>query len=355
MNPKRVVMKDIAEQAGVHQTTVSLALRNDPRIALKTRERIQRIAKELGYVPDPVLHSLVAYRKNSQIQRSTETLALIFDVPSEVQFEESEYLPSIREEVIRRASELGYRVEVLIKGQDFNSGRMLDRILTARGVHGILFGAMFEVQWDFEWDPSAFSMVKIGLEPAGLEIDCVMGNYFFSVRKILRTLKAAGYQRPAMAGSLLDEHNTRNAYAAGFLYGQWKHFEPEQHIPYYEFERRPNAEVIEEIYQWLRRVKPDVFMSYWNNLHLPVIRLNREDGIRCRFVCVEGDVQTIRFGGLRNNYRKMARSAVELLISKMRMFDRGIPDSPTLTLVDSKWHELCDWDAMLKSESVVGG
>lgn len=345
-------MKDIAERAEVHQTTVSLALRNDPRIAEKTRLRIQKIAKEMGYVPDPVLNSLVAYRKNSRIRRSTESLALIFDVAEPIQFEESEYLPSIRDAVLERASELGYRVEILIKGRDFSNGTMLHRVLMARGIDGVLFSAMLESHPDLVWKDSPFSMVKIGVEPADLEIDCVMGNYFFSVRKILRMLKAAGYDRPAMAGSILDEHNTRNAYAAGFMYGQWKHFKPENHIPYYEFERKSSAQVSEEIFKWLCQVKPDVFMSYWNNLHRPVIRLNRETGHRCRFVCVEGDRQTIRFGGLRNNYPKMARTAVELLISKMRMHERGVPDSATLTVVDSKWYDLCDWDELMEKEPV---
>lgn len=43
-------------------TTVSLALRNHPRLPEKTRHRIQKLAKEMSYRPDPVLQALVAYR-----------------------------------------------------------------------------------------------------------------------------------------------------------------------------------------------------------------------------------------------------------------------------------------------------
>jgi Transcriptional regulators len=42
-------MKDVARQAGVDVSTVSLAINNDPRIRKETRERILTIASELGY------------------------------------------------------------------------------------------------------------------------------------------------------------------------------------------------------------------------------------------------------------------------------------------------------------------
>ena len=46
-------MKTVAAQAGVTQATVSMSLANNPRIPLATRERVQAIARELGYRPNP--------------------------------------------------------------------------------------------------------------------------------------------------------------------------------------------------------------------------------------------------------------------------------------------------------------
>ena len=46
-----VTAKTIAQRAGVHQTTVSLALRCSPRISSEVGERIRRIAKDMGYYP----------------------------------------------------------------------------------------------------------------------------------------------------------------------------------------------------------------------------------------------------------------------------------------------------------------
>jgi LacI family transcriptional regulator len=39
--------------------TVSLALRNDPRITVETRDRVQALAKRAGYQPDPHVAELM--------------------------------------------------------------------------------------------------------------------------------------------------------------------------------------------------------------------------------------------------------------------------------------------------------
>ena len=77
MNQRRVTLSDVAKKAGVHVTTVSLALRNHPRLPETTRQRIQAMAEAMGYRPDPLLRALVAYRGNNIERRNTPTLAYV--------------------------------------------------------------------------------------------------------------------------------------------------------------------------------------------------------------------------------------------------------------------------------------
>src|SRR5262245_2742752 len=49
MTPK-IQLRDIARAVGVSATSVSLALRDDPRISEPTRLRIHGVAREMGYV-----------------------------------------------------------------------------------------------------------------------------------------------------------------------------------------------------------------------------------------------------------------------------------------------------------------
>jgi LacI family transcriptional regulator len=64
-----VRLRDIAGKTGFSINTVSLALRDSPRISGSVRLRIQSAALELGYVPNQIAKSLVS--------RETRTIGLI--------------------------------------------------------------------------------------------------------------------------------------------------------------------------------------------------------------------------------------------------------------------------------------
>lgn len=68
----RVRIADVAKAAGVSSATVSLVLNgSEARISPETRERVQRIAAEVGYVPNAIARSLRT--------RSTRTIGLVSD------------------------------------------------------------------------------------------------------------------------------------------------------------------------------------------------------------------------------------------------------------------------------------
>ena len=56
----QVSIKTIAERANVSPSTVSRALRNDPRISQETQILVQTLAQGLGYVPSQIARSLLA-------------------------------------------------------------------------------------------------------------------------------------------------------------------------------------------------------------------------------------------------------------------------------------------------------
>jgi LacI family transcriptional regulator len=71
--PPRVRLKDVAERAGVSQTTVSFVLNERPGsgISVETRDRVLRVAREMGYRPNAAARSL-----RTQV---TNTIGLISD------------------------------------------------------------------------------------------------------------------------------------------------------------------------------------------------------------------------------------------------------------------------------------
>ncbi|MCF7932772.1 MAG: LacI family transcriptional regulator [Acholeplasmataceae bacterium] len=71
MAEKRILLKDIAEKSGLTINTVSRALKDKPDISEATRREVQRLAADMGYIPDVIASSL----------RSgyTKTIGIMFD------------------------------------------------------------------------------------------------------------------------------------------------------------------------------------------------------------------------------------------------------------------------------------
>lgn len=68
-NPSSTRLKDIADKTGFSTNTVSLALRDSPRIPVETRQVIRQVAADLNYTPNHVAKSLV--------NRETKTIGLV--------------------------------------------------------------------------------------------------------------------------------------------------------------------------------------------------------------------------------------------------------------------------------------
>lgn len=72
---KRVRLRDVADRAQVSVSTVSYALNDDSTVSLseQTRQRIRRIAKEMGYVPNDVARALQG--------QASHTVGVLLDKP----------------------------------------------------------------------------------------------------------------------------------------------------------------------------------------------------------------------------------------------------------------------------------
>src|SRR5258708_2570768 len=109
--PRPATLQDVAIRVGVHRTTVSLALRDHPRIPLKTRQRIQAAAKKLGYRANPLVAALMRSRRTGKVVKH----AVIAYVTSHStrygwrppECEEPNFFPGAAE----RANDFGYKLE----------------------------------------------------------------------------------------------------------------------------------------------------------------------------------------------------------------------------------------------------
>ncbi|MFW5987891.1 MAG: LacI family DNA-binding transcriptional regulator [bacterium] len=98
----RVSLKDIAEKANVSISTVSRALNGEEIIKKETRNKIQKIAQEMNYVPN--------YRAQSLVNKSTKTVGVL--VPKL----ENEYFIEVTENIRDELAKHGYRIILCATG-----------------------------------------------------------------------------------------------------------------------------------------------------------------------------------------------------------------------------------------------
>lgn len=60
-----ITIKDVAKKVGVTPTTVSMVMKNDPRISQETKEKVLQAVKELNYYPNYIGQSLVKGKTNT--------------------------------------------------------------------------------------------------------------------------------------------------------------------------------------------------------------------------------------------------------------------------------------------------
>lgn len=120
-----ITSKDVAKLAGVSHTTVSRAFRGDSKIRPETYDRIMKISRELGYVPNQIASSLR--------QKKTKTVGLIISHGFNPLFLE------ITHYIETELSKHGYRLLISFDDDDFSQQWNILQSLASAQVDVILF------------------------------------------------------------------------------------------------------------------------------------------------------------------------------------------------------------------------
>lgn len=183
--PKHVArLKDIAVQTGFSVNTVSLALRDSPRITASTRKLIQSAADKLNYTPNQVAQSLV--------QRKTRSIGLILtDLGNPV-------LTAVAQTVELQLSKLGYSTLFATSNNALDvEDRMIQTFLSRR-VDAMLIFPCQHKQLDHirKLRNRNFPVVlMVGDRDAGVDAVCV--DERLGTRKAVLHLMQNGHRRIA--------------------------------------------------------------------------------------------------------------------------------------------------------------
>lgn len=328
-------MQDVARAAGVHQTTVSLALRNDPRLPARTRDRIRAMARQLRYRPDPMLSALNFYRASRDAVKAPPAMAFLLNFADERELTESHPHRMFRDGARRQAAQLGYRLEVFFVGHGADAGAQMQRVLRARGISGVILAAFGDKTIEFHLDWRLFSAVLIESHQLRLSLHTISNHQEAVTREGIRRLRRLGYRRIGLAVGAREEFYLQNAFTAGYYVevAQWPELVS---IPPLLLEGSAD-QISRRAGPWVRRHRLDVVVSNWANFGA----LLRPAGLRAPrdIVVASLDVNPDAgpAAGMRQSHRIVGERAVEQLAGLMRSNVRGLVDTPNTTLIEGHW------------------
>lgn len=323
-------MRDLARQLGVCHSTVSLALRNDPRISEERRKEVRRVAEEMGFRPDPVMSAFNCYRTGKRAVSIRASLVWLNFWKGRKELRAHREFAAYWEGARETAERNGYQLEDL-HWDGSSPMRRLDTILRTRNVSGLLFPPVREQPAGLhELGLARFPFVRFGYSLQGVPGHVVSSDQLGDALLAFERMRAAGYARVGFV--TYGKSFTR--FAAGVAIGQLN-LPASECVPSLVL---PPVDSDGRLAAWLKAHRPDAILS-----DIPTIRsllrglgrvVPRDIGLAVTSV-LDCDADA----GINQNSAEIGSVAVKTLISLIHNQEVGIPRHVREVLVAGSWQD----------------
>jgi LacI family transcriptional regulator len=337
-------IESIAKKAGVAKSTVSLALRNSPKLLEETRLRIQGIAQELGYKPNPLVSAQMARIRSSKSLKSVTTIGFLNTWYDKAQNKRLkwEVMGRFHQGVKVRAEALGFHFEPLEFDTTVYSKKRIEQILESRNVDGLVLSPLklSNAELVLNWAP--YAVVSIGYFATFGNIHRVFYDNFNSTETVLEIAQNRGYKRIGFITNSEGEKRAGRLWSAGFLEFQSRCISIEDQVPLLRLNTQ-EAEFSEvetkQIERWYCDHRPDVIISFLNKtLHcLQSIGLRSPEDVG--YISLLWSKEMGDVAGYRQDLEKVGAVAVDIVVDRLFQNNRGVPDCPSSTLLTQTFHK----------------
>lgn len=331
-------MKDVAVRAGTSVATVSKCLHGVPSIPARTRERVRRIADEMGYRLHPFISALMRNRRKRRPTAAPQpTLAFVTTYPTERGWQKEAFFRAIYAGARLRAEERGYRLSPFWLYRDGMSNARFSEMIWARGIRGLLFNPFphYGIHLDERaWDD--FSVVAHGLSLARPVFHRTTNDHHQSMMVAMAECRRRGYARPALT---LDEPTTTR------LEYRW---EAAYRVccDKLGFRGAPRTLLLptrwrpDEISRWVRREGIDVVIGLFLEEQVKALASrgigeSSDVGLLSLSVAYAGSP----LSGICQNPDTMGAVAADQLINLVERNETGIPAYPITFTIEGQWNE----------------
>jgi DNA-binding LacI/PurR family transcriptional regulator len=333
----RVSLRDVAAAAGVHVSTASLALRDDPRLKQETKEKVAQAARELGYQANPLVSAWLQQVRNPQAARPGAGLAFLLGLSASERVRAEPYYRTFVEGARDEARALGYVVNETVFGRD-DDRHLLKTLARLRycGVRGVL---VFDpalclspaVAAELEKGFAVVVMLRCGGTDKFHRIASDTGA---NVTLALRELRARGCSRVAFPFCVKETGPLRQEAIAAYLLDQ-------QMIPAKDRIPLPSSMIefsSEPFWKFIDKHRPDAVLGV-NLQILEFLKKSRRGRGSSPLYAHLGVDCLPQIPGVVNRGIEMGRAAVFKLASLVNSNRCFVPEIPALTLVPGFWRE----------------
>lgn len=258
--PRRFSQRDIAKELGVSHVTVSMALRNNPRISERVRGEIRAFADRMGYKPDPMLSALSSYRLEKTPQSIHSAIAWL-DFRQTPDGSQCSKEPDLCWDGAYCAAEkAGYRLEKFSIAEDISPKRFHD-ILTTRGVRGILLPPRQNPpkQWEeFPW--ASYFVVRFGRSFSLPNAQLVTVDEVANTMLAFKEIRKRDYRRIGLITEDTRIHDNGHMSEGGFILAQ-RDVDPQDRVPVFRFSSFPADLKAEAIRTWMKQYQVDAILT----------------------------------------------------------------------------------------------
>ena len=329
-----ITLRQVATAARVHVSTVSLALRNDPRLRPATRHTIQVLARRMGYAADPLAQSLSRYRSTRSRSDARPRVAWVTHHPTADGWKKLQTAQQSFVGAHECAEALGYELQPFWIGDKDMTATLAMRQLRAWKTLGLVVAPAAQPKRHLHLLWKEFPAVCIGLSLTRPRLHLTAHHHCRSARIAVEQMIRRGYRRIGLILLARANERVEHGWLGGYLASAQEH-EPLGFPPPLIL-RRWNDGLIR---RWYERHRPDAIVTR----HLELSGTLEEMG-----VAVPGDVglaflsvpnRSGELAGIDENAHAVGAGAMAMVADMITRGEKGVPTAPQRLLFEGAWVE----------------
>ena len=261
-----VNLKDVASRAGLSVATVSLALSGSDKVSKSTRQRVEKLAREMGYRPNLYARKLVT-------RRSRQIGLIVPDI-------ENVYYASLAQRIFNDLTASGYGLMISTSMNSRLTERRIICEMIENRVDALMIAPVNTPNSDAGYlamlDEAGIPLLFVTSAYPGADRPCVMCDLYGGMRSAVGTLYAGGCRRMALVSG------TEGVYSLDLRVAGYRDFLRENGIAYEQVYHLDNVRY-EDAYALIRGMDgpdADAYICVNDMMALGVVNALLERGVR---------------------------------------------------------------------------